>query len=264
MYKFLAIAGLICFVVGVVLWVQVTKATIDAALGAERAFEEAWLTLGDGWVDGEDETVFELLNETWGQAAAGEKVFGLTQRVRKLGTVDEAGLEAVRRFEAAAGAMRHRRSLQGSVQNLLAVLMGMSLAVMGGGFGWWYGRTQRHQDKLLAMQARELLPVEEQSGPANAGRAWTPEAEAALRRGFDEGRSFKRLAKDLGRSKGAVRARLQKMGLLDGALGRGGEGDTGEEGFREREIPGKRDSGGRDSGGGGVMGVTSTTQPRGL
>jgi hypothetical protein len=55
------------------------------------------------------------------------------------------------------------------------------------------------------------------SGPSlpNAGRPWSVEERTALIGRFREGATVKALAVEFGRTSGAIRARLQKLGLLD-------------------------------------------------
>lgn len=55
------------------------------------------------------------------------------------------------------------------------------------------------------------------TGPANRGRAWTEEDEARIRAGHEAGEGTEVLAAAVGRSRGAVLARLVKLGLVDPA-----------------------------------------------
>lgn len=215
LYKFIAISGLICFVLGVVLMVQSTRKTLEVAYAGEDALQETWLVLGEGFKDGDDETAFNMLNEAWKKAMKGDDAFGLTQEARKLGTLSPDQLAAVRRFEIAAESLGDQHQLHISVSKWLGRLTGISLAAIGIGFGFWFWRTQRYQDKLLRMQTEEHTPVEKQEGPANAYRKWTPEEEEQLRQGFGEKKSYKQLAGAHGRTPGAIKSRLIKMELIE-------------------------------------------------
>ena len=215
LYKFVAISGLTCFVVGMVLSVQQTGKTLDSAYAAEDALQEAWLALAEGFQDGDDETELEMLNRAWQRAAKGGEAFGLTQELRKLGTLTEAELAAVRQFEIAANSLSNQWRIHEITRTWLSWMVVVSLGIMLLGFGLWYSRTQRHQDKLLRMQTQEQTPVEEQDGPAKAYQRWTEDEEKKLREGFKNGRTFKQLAKEHGRTRGAIRSRLVKLGLID-------------------------------------------------
>ena len=54
-------------------------------------------------------------------------------------------------------------------------------------------------------------------GPTRRGKGWTEADDAWLREGFARAETPTALAGELGRSSGAVRARLVRMGLLDAA-----------------------------------------------
>lgn len=51
--------------------------------------------------------------------------------------------------------------------------------------------------------------------PGNVGKSWTVDEETRLVGQFDAGQSINQLAKDLGRTIGAIRARLAKLGKID-------------------------------------------------
>jgi len=55
------------------------------------------------------------------------------------------------------------------------------------------------------------------TGPANRGRAWLPEEEERLRAAWTAGDDATEIARAIGRSRGAVMARLVRMGLVDEA-----------------------------------------------
>lgn len=215
LYKFMAISGLVCLIVGVVLSVQLFQKTLEVGYASEGALHEAWLALAQDFEDGDDETAFKLLGDAWKTAERGENVFGLTQEARKLGTLDGDQLTAVRRFEIAAESFAHQMQEQRIYIEYLGYGLGGSLVLMIFGFLLWYWMTQRHQDLLLRIQTGEQLPVEERKEPANAGRKWTEGEEAALREGFDAGKKYEQLAKKHKRSKRAILSRLSRLGLLD-------------------------------------------------
>ncbi|MEM7576034.1 MAG: hypothetical protein AAF328_01050 [Planctomycetota bacterium] len=198
LYKFIAIAGLVCFVLGVVLWVRQVQKTLDVAFVSEDVLHETWLVLSDGLTNGDDEAAFHLINKAVEQAKAGEDPFGLTQKAHKLGTLTDEQLDAVRRFEIAVETYADQRQTQSFVEMWLIGLMGGSLATTLGGFGWWYQRTQKYQDQILRIQAGEQVPAEQRSGPANAGRRWTQDEEARLREGFDAKKGDRELRKSTG------------------------------------------------------------------
>jgi len=54
----------------------------------------------------------------------------------------------------------------------------------------------------------------EQEGPTNAGNYWAEEEERRLRTAFKNGKSIRRIAKKHGRTVGAIRSRLVKLGLI--------------------------------------------------
>ena len=82
-------------------------------------------------------------------------------------------------------------------------------------------------DSTLRAEGRPSI-----AGPRNAGRAWTIEDDDALARGFDAGERIGALAARLERTRGAINARLVKLGKIEAPPGlrlRGapaGYGDT--------------------------------------
>ena len=57
--------------------------------------------------------------------------------------------------------------------------------------------------------------------PPNAGKAWSPQEDAALETAFDAGIPLKQVAQELGRTAFAVEQRLVKLGKIAGAAGGG-------------------------------------------
>src|SRR2546429_600457 len=75
--------------------------------------------------------------------------------------------------------------------------------------------------RALFAAARELerpAPSERSarraSLPPSVGKAWTAEEEAAMASAFDGGRSLEELAAAQGRTRGAVRSRLVRLGKI--------------------------------------------------
>lgn len=57
--------------------------------------------------------------------------------------------------------------------------------------------------------------------PPNAGKAWTPQEDAALGTAFDAGIALKQVAQELGRTQFAVEQRLVKLGKVAAPAGGG-------------------------------------------
>lgn len=57
--------------------------------------------------------------------------------------------------------------------------------------------------------------------PPNAGKAWTPQEDAALETAFDAGIALKQVAQELGRTLFAVEQRLVKLGKVAAPAGGG-------------------------------------------
>jgi hypothetical protein len=64
-------------------------------------------------------------------------------------------------------------------------------------------------------QGRGPKPKKSKSQPPSAGKPWTPEQDDALRGRFAGGEKTSALAAHFGRTSGAIRARLVKLGLLE-------------------------------------------------
>ena len=56
-------------------------------------------------------------------------------------------------------------------------------------------------------------------GPRNAGRSWSADDDATLAGGFDSGDTISALAARLERTRGAINARLVKLGKIDAPPG---------------------------------------------
>lgn len=56
-------------------------------------------------------------------------------------------------------------------------------------------------------------PIKERTLPDNAGKPWTPEADRELKELFENGESVSALSRHFGRTKNAIEARLEKLGL---------------------------------------------------
>ena len=78
-----------------------------------------------------------------------------------------------------------------------------------------------------ALEGMGALPEESPRGtrarpaPPNAGKAWTPQEDAALETAFDAGIPVKQVAQELGRTAFAVEQRLVKIGKVAPAPGGG-------------------------------------------
>lgn len=57
--------------------------------------------------------------------------------------------------------------------------------------------------------------------PPNAGKAWSPQEDAALETAFDAGIALKQVAQELGRTRFAVEQRLVKLGKIAAPAGGG-------------------------------------------
>ena len=65
--------------------------------------------------------------------------------------------------------------------------------------------------------------------PANAGKKWTEQEDAALETAFDAGIPLKQVARELGRTAFAVEQRLVKLGKVEPAAGGGRYGGVARE-----------------------------------
>lgn len=63
---------------------------------------------------------------------------------------------------------------------------------------------------LSAIPASKTKPQ-----PVNAGKPWTPEEENDVVKAYDSGKSVSAIAKEHGRSKGAIESRLVALGKLE-------------------------------------------------
>ncbi|POZ62447.1 hypothetical protein [Chromobacterium alticapitis] len=69
--------------------------------------------------------------------------------------------------------------------------------------------------RALFLAERALHAFKPQRGaPGNAGREWTEDEEARLLQAYDAGAELKQIAADHARSRGAIAARLAKLGRL--------------------------------------------------
>ena len=68
---------------------------------------------------------------------------------------------------------------------------------------------------ILALERWERYEKRQKSLPPNAGKPWLPEEEEALLEGFDRGLSVADLARKHGRTVGAIRSRLMKLGRIE-------------------------------------------------
>jgi len=209
LYKFIAIAGLILMLLGIVLVVRQADQVIDSQIAAVDATQEAWLAVGDS------EEAKNLLNEYMRKASDGEGVFGLSEKANAIEELDEDALSAIRRVEIRGESFARSVQLNGAIQSYLGYMIGVSIVLMAIGFGYWYWKTQRLQDIILRNQAEEEAPGEVESGPANAYSKWDAEEDQKLRDGFNSDQSIKSLSKTHERTRGAIRSRLIKLCLIE-------------------------------------------------
>lgn len=209
LYKFIAIAGLVGLVLAVVLIVRQLNIVVDSHFAAGDALYEAWLAVG------ESDEARELLNEHSKKARDGGQVFGISLSAQEIEELSPDALHAIRAFEIKGETLARQVQINKQIQHYIGYLLGASILVMGLGFTLWYLKTQRYKDAVLQAEAQQQAPAELQSGPANAGAQWTAEEEKKLNDGFKKNMSFKELAKAHGRTRGAIRARLIKMRLIE-------------------------------------------------
>ena len=70
------------------------------------------------------------------------------------------------------------------------------------------------------------VPEPPRSRPPNAGKAWSPQEDAALETAFDAGIALKQVAQELGRTAFAVEQRLVKLGKIAAPAGGGRYGSS--------------------------------------
>lgn len=78
---------------------------------------------------------------------------------------------------------------------------------------------------LQAIDARIRREKSRQGLPSNAGRSWTREEDLELTRGFKLGESVRHLATSHGRTRGAIIARLERLGEIAGGEADQARGD---------------------------------------
>ena len=102
------------------------------------------------------------------------------------------------------------------------------IALLADGIDPWTGQAfpkdspYQHPDTVRALY-KALMALERWSKsearkkqlPPNAGSPWSSEEEERLIKGFEEGLSLAELAKRHGRTIGAIRARLVKIGKIE-------------------------------------------------
>ena len=69
--------------------------------------------------------------------------------------------------------------------------------------------------------AADAAPRARRNAPPNAGKAWSPQEDAALATAFDAGIALKQVAQELGRTAFAVEQRLVKLGKIAAPAGGG-------------------------------------------
>lgn len=79
----------------------------------------------------------------------------------------------------------------------------------------------RALEGAAAAPAAASGPPRKRTPPPNAGKAWTPQEDAALETAFDAGIALKQVAQELGRTQFAVEQRLVKLGKVAAPAGGG-------------------------------------------
>ncbi|HZN46725.1 MAG TPA: hypothetical protein VFB71_03810 [Ramlibacter sp.] len=69
--------------------------------------------------------------------------------------------------------------------------------------------------------AADAAPRARRNAPPNAGKAWSPQEDAALETAFDAGIPLKQVAQELGRTAFAVEQRLVRLGKIAAPPGGG-------------------------------------------
>ena len=69
--------------------------------------------------------------------------------------------------------------------------------------------------KVLEELGEVAVPAEELNKPTRAGERWSTDEEARLKRAYEREVTISQLAKNHGRTEGAIRSRLEKLGLLE-------------------------------------------------
>lgn len=79
----------------------------------------------------------------------------------------------------------------------------------------------RALESTSAPSATGEAPRARRNAPPNAGKAWSPQEDAALETAFDAGIALKQVAQELGRTAFAVEQRLVKLGKIAAPAGGG-------------------------------------------
>jgi hypothetical protein len=74
--------------------------------------------------------------------------------------------------------------------------------------------------------AADAAPRARRNAPPNAGKAWSPQEDAALETAFEAGIPLKQVAQELGRTAFAVEQRLVRLGKIAAPAGGGRFGAT--------------------------------------
>lgn len=81
-----------------------------------------------------------------------------------------------------------------------------------------YQSAQITRALYVAMQALEYRiesEVQQSTGPMNAGKPWSEDEDRRVVAEFDSGTTVKKIAELHGRTSGAIRSRLVKLGKID-------------------------------------------------
>ncbi|MEM9019236.1 MAG: hypothetical protein AAGC44_01630 [Planctomycetota bacterium] len=209
LYKFAAIFGLVLVGFGTWLFNQQSNRYIDAQVRASESLMETWIEIYA------NEALRKLLQDQMVRVRNGDMIYGLSLKASELEGVNEEQVLAVRKFEFIGHASAIEIQRVEAYRFPIAALISIGALLSGAGFSLWWFRVQRYQDIILRSQTEEEVPEEIQDGPANVGRRWDDAEEEKLIDGFNNKKSFKQLSKDHGRTPGAIRSRLVKLGLLE-------------------------------------------------
>ena len=70
-------------------------------------------------------------------------------------------------------------------------------------------------DAVLSIKPEEALPRSEENGLSHAGQAWTDHEDQKLVKEFEAGMKIPDIAREHGRTRGGIRARLKRHGLIE-------------------------------------------------
>jgi len=78
-------------------------------------------------------------------------------------------------------------------------------------------KTIRALNKIVSVFDDKTIARENRPPQKNAGKPWDAHQEGILIRCFNDGKSISDIAKEFGRTSGAIRSRLERLGLIEGS-----------------------------------------------